>query len=426
MPRPHVKYLLVGGGTAGAAAAVAIRDLDRAGAVLVVGQEPTRPYHRSPLSKGYLLHPGTTDLFTLPAGWFAEHNVELRTGRRASHLDTARQAVTLDNGQEVSYDALLLATGAAAVRLDLPGANLPNLFTVRTLADVERLRHAIDVAKATGRTHPRGRGRVAVIGGGLLGVELAGTLSQADLAVHLIVGSGLPWRSFAGEAAGTHVARHLESHGIDVAVACKAVALEGDGRVQRVRLSDGRTIPCDLAIAAVGSTPNRELVRNTPLRAETALLVDEGCRTSDPHVWAAGDCAAVFDARFGKHRVVDHWDHAVVTGTIAGTNMAGGRRTYDVVSPFTTTALGLTAMVFGDPKRVARRVVRGSATGDATGEGSGFAEIGIAADGRVAQTLAIGPGHDVEGLRQVVANRAQVASREEELKNLAVPLAAFV
>ncbi len=423
MSRTHFKYVLAGGGVAASAAAGAIRAVDPTGPVLMVGQEPVRPYHRSPLSKAYLARrQPRADLFSVADDWYARHAVQLRTGRRVAHLDTARQAVTLDDGQEVGYDRLLLATGAAAARPDVPGAALPGLYAVRTLADVDRLGHAVDIAKGSA-----GHGRVAVIGGGVLGVELAGTLTELGLTVCLVA-SGHPWRPFAGEPAGAHVGRHLARHGVDVRGGRRAVAVEGDGRVQRVRLDDGATVACDLAVAAVGAVVPRDLLRNTPVRAETAVLVDDRCRTSEPHVYAAGDCCALLDPRFGKHRVVDHYDHAVVTGTIAGTNMAGGSAAYDAVTRWTTEVLGLVATVFGDARRVDRRVVRGSTADDATGEAGGFVEVGIAADGRVAQVVAVGRGHgagDVQGLRRLVADRVAVAGQEERLKDPAVPLAAF-
>jgi NADPH-dependent 2,4-dienoyl-CoA reductase/sulfur reductase-like enzyme len=121
MSHLHVKYLLAGGGIASSSAAVAIRQIDPVSPILMIGQEANRPYHRAPLSKEYLRRSAShADLFTLPDGWFSANNVELHTGRRVAHLDTARCAVTLDNGREISYDRLLLATGASSTRLDLP------------------------------------------------------------------------------------------------------------------------------------------------------------------------------------------------------------------------------------------------------------------------------------------------------------------
>jgi 3-phenylpropionate/trans-cinnamate dioxygenase ferredoxin reductase subunit len=423
MSHLHVKYLLAGGGVASSAAAVAIRKRDAVSPLLMIGQEINRPYNRSALSKEYLRRSAThEDLFTLPDGWFAKNNVELRTGRRVAHLDTARCAVTLDNGKEISYDRLLLATGSSSTRLEIPGASLPNLFYVRTLDDVERLRHGIDQAKSEGRSHANGRGHVAVIGGGVLGVELSGTLSTMGLAVHLVVGPEHPWRRFAGDPAGRYITRYLQNHGVEVSNGRRAVALEGDGRVQRVLLDDGRSVACDFAVASIGSTANRELLRNTPLPAEKAILVDERCRTMDEHVYAAGDCAAVFDPLFGKHRIIDNWQHASITGTLAGTNMAAGDARYDVVNSYSTSVFGLTATVFGEPRLVDRRIVRGSTAGDQ----ATFAEIGIAADGRIAAVVAVGAGHDLDGLRKLVAGRVEVNGNQERLKDIDVTLATFV
>jgi len=423
MSHLHVKYLLAGGGVAASSAAVAIRKTDPISPLLMIGQEASRPYNRSPLSKNFLSRSiRHNDLFTLPEDWFAQNNVELRTGRRVAHLDTSRCAVTLDNGKEISYDRLLLAMGASSNRLDVPGAQLPNLFYVRTLQDVERLGHAIDVAKVEGRVHTHGRGVVAVIGGGILGVELSATLAGMGLAVHLVTGPEYPWHRFAGEPAGRYLTRFLQGRHIEVSNACRAIGLEGDNRVQRVKLDDGRSIQCDFAIAAVGCAANRELLRNTPLPAEKAILVNDHCRTADEHVYAAGDCAAVFDPLFGKHRIIDNYHHAAASGALAGANMAGGDEIYSSISTYTTEVFDLTATVFGEPRLVDRRIVRGSTAGDH----ASFAEIGVAADGRIASVLAIGHGHDLAGLRELVAKRVEVNGNQEKLKDLDVPLGEFL
>jgi NADPH-dependent 2,4-dienoyl-CoA reductase/sulfur reductase-like enzyme len=418
----HVKYLLAGGGVAASAAAVAIRKVDPVSPVMIIGQENTRPYTRSALSKEYLRRStAVADMFTVAPGWFSANAIELHTGRRVAHLDTARCAVTLDNGREISYDRLLLATGATSNRLEVPGANLPNLFYVRTLEDVDRLGHGIDKARAEGLPHANGRGHVAIIGGGILGVELAGTLHSMGLATHLITGPAHPWHRFAGDPAGGYLTRYLQHHGVEVSNSCRAIGLEGDGRVQRVLLDDRRAIACDFAIAAVGSTANRDLLRNTPLHAEKAILVNDHCQTLDEHVYSAGDCAAVFDPRFGKHRIVDNYENAVVTGTIAGTNMAGGDVRFDTVDAWSTRVFDLTARVLGEPRLVDRRIVRGSSAGDS----ASFAEIGVAADGRIAAVLAIGPDHDLAGLKALVTHRVAVNGNQERLKDAEVPLKEF-
>jgi 3-phenylpropionate/trans-cinnamate dioxygenase ferredoxin reductase subunit len=413
MNHHHVKYLLAGGGAASSAAAVAIRKLDPTNTLLMVGQEINRPYHRPPLSKDYLLRRTQHEnLFTLSDRWFADNHVTLMTGRRVEKVDTARRTVILGNAEEISYDKLLLAIGASSRRLDFAGANLPNIFYVRTFDDVDRLRHAIDTARQAGRA------KAVIIGGGVLGVELAGSLTQLGLSIELIVGRPFPWHRFAGESAGKFVGRYLESRNITVHNGRRAVRLEGDGRVQRVVMDDGSAIACDFAVAAVGSVVNRELLRGTQIAAENAILVDSHCRSSDESVYAAGDCAALLDPLFGKHRIIDHAENADLTGTLAGTNMAGGDATYNAVNSFSTSVFDLQATVWGEPRLVERRIVRGVAAGDS----ASFVEIGIAADGRVAQTLAIGSGHDVDSLKELVKRRLVVAADQERLKDAAIPL----
>jgi 3-phenylpropionate/trans-cinnamate dioxygenase ferredoxin reductase subunit len=416
MSHSHFRYVLVGGGVAAESAAAAIRGVDPVSPVLVVGREPSRPYDRRTLSKSLVArdrhHVGD---FLKPSTWFADQGVELRTGRRVSHLETGRQSVVLDNGQDVGYDALLLATGASPARLDVPGASLPNLFYLRTLADADRLGHAVDVCKAAGHKS------VAVIGGGVLGTEVAQTLTKAGLAVQLIVGRPHPWGRFAGDSVGQFVTRALRRTGIEVLNHRRAVALSGDGRVQRVLLDDGNSVPCDFAVAAVGSVVERDLLRGTPLRAETAVLIDDRCQTVDPHVYAAGDCSAVFDPAFGKHRIVDHWDHAIGTGTVAGTNMAGGDARYTGSDRYTTSAGGTEVLVTGEPRLVDRRFLRGSSAGD----DAAFVEFGVAADGRLASAVIVRPEPDAAQIEKLVRSRATVLGRQDQLADVSVPIESF-
>lgn len=417
----HVKYLLVGGGIASYSAAQAIRARDSEGSILLVGQEINRPYDRSALSKAFLRRQVPREvLFAAEPGWFDKQRIDLRTGRRVANLDTARAAAALDNGEFVSYDRLLIATGSRPVRLTIPGADLPNVFYLRTLADEVQLHNAIEKARAEGRPHANGRGRAVVVGAGLLGVETAGSLTQLGLGVDLVASKPGVWNRFAGESTGRLMARFLEGHGVSVHAGCRPLRLEGDGRVQRVVLDDGRTLECDLAVACVGAAASKDVLRGTPISAEKAILVDAHCRTNVPGVYAAGDCCAVLDPRFGKHRWFDHWDHAVVTGTLAGRNMAGAGadELYDVVSPFTTEVFGLTTTVWGESRLVDRRLVRGTPKAEAPN----FVEIGVAADGRVAQVVAVGHQGEDEILRELVARRFEVDGNQEAVKDPSVPL----
>jgi NADPH-dependent 2,4-dienoyl-CoA reductase/sulfur reductase-like enzyme len=198
--------------------------------------------------------------------------------------------------------------------------------------------------------------------------------------------------------------------------------------VQRVALGNGQTLPCDFAVAAVGVLPNKELLRGTPIAAGKSILVDEHCRSSVPTVYAAGDCAAVFDPLFGKHCGLAHWDDAAGTGALAGANMAAAALNepaarYDSVGVSSTRVFDLPVRAWGVPRLVDRRIVRGTPPPNA--EAPQLIEFGVASDGRLAHVLAIGHADDEELLRQAVAGRARIAGNEESLKDPSAPLAAL-
>jgi 3-phenylpropionate/trans-cinnamate dioxygenase ferredoxin reductase subunit len=418
MNHHHVKYLIVGGGVAGAAAAEAIRERDRDGELLLLTQESTRPYRRPPLSKEALRErQPRANLFTHTPAWFGERGIELRTACRAAHLDTARHSVALDDGTEVSFDRLLLATGASPKHLAIPGYDLPSLHYLRTLADLERLHHAVDKAKAEGHRHARGnnggRGRVVVIGSGLLGTELAASLTQMGLEVDLLLKRELPWTRFAGETTAKWAARFLEQNAIAVHPLGAPLRLEGDGRVQRVILPDQQALVCDFAVAAIGVGANKELLRGTPIAAEKAILTDEYCRTTVEDIYAAGDCAAIFDPLFAKHRLLDHFDSAAVVGALAGRNMAGANEAYADVSHFSSELFGLRLDAWGESRHVHHRLVRGNTSP----ETPDFIEFGLSADNRISQVGAVNHAGDHATLRELVKRRATIEGHEELLKD---------
>ena len=418
MSIPHVKYLLIGAGLASSCAAEAIRQLDPDGSILLIGQEISGPYHRPPLSKEFLRRQTPRSALAVrPQDWFEKQHITLRTGRRAAHLDATRMSVTLDSGEEISCEQLLLAIGGVPTRLEIPGADLPNVFYLRTLQDAERLHMAIDKAKAEGRPYANGRGLAVVVGGGLLGVEVAASLASSGLGVSLLLSGDHPWEKFAGENTGGVVTKLLQKHGVTVLPQSAPQRIEGDGRVQRV-IVNGEPIPADFLVAAIGMTVKRDLLRGSPIAAERAILTDEFCQTNMPHIWAAGDCAAIFDPLFGKYRFLDHWDHAQVGGALAGRNMAGKAEAYHGVNYFFSDVFDLSLSGWGEARLVERRLLRGSANPDAPD----FIEIGIAADGRIAQVLAVNhPGED-DTLRALVARRVRIDGNEEQLKDPATRL----
>lgn len=413
MDRMHVKYLLAGGGVASAACAEAIRKVDRHEAILMVAQEISRPYDRAPLSKSYLRREtARPSLVSQEPAWFTENGVALRTGRRLTQLDTARSCAHLDDGSEIFFDRLLLAVGTTPRPLSVPGGTLPNTFYLKTLADADRLHHAIEISRKAGNN------RAAVIGAGLLGVEVAASLAQVGMHVDLIQSHDTVWPKIVGEQTGRFLGRRLQRVGVKLHVTRRAVKLEGDGRVQRVVLDDGTSISTDFAVAAIGTRFNRDVLRGTPIAAENAILTDAYGRTNVDGIYAAGDCAAIFDARFGKHRIASHWSHARAAGELCGANMAGGQAAYDTVTSFTSEVAGLTVHVWGDSRFVSHRLLRGNALSD---DGD-FAEIGVAADGRVCQVIAVGRDAEHDAFRQLVEARRQTNDAAEALKDPAIAI----
>ncbi|MFT3785343.1 MAG: NAD(P)/FAD-dependent oxidoreductase [Tepidisphaeraceae bacterium] len=419
MDRLHVNYLLIGGGIAAAAAVRAIRARDTRGSILIVTREAIRPYQRPELSKRYLRRELPREqIVANPDDWFRDSAVTLRTGRRATHIEVDRHAVTLDTNESIVYDKLLLAVGGSARRLAIPGATMPGVHYLRTLDDADRLLHAIDSARIEGLPLPDSadrsqRGRVTVVGSGVLAVEVASSLKQIGLHVDYVVGRPHPWSRYAGEVVGRYVTRKLDSNGVRVHTE-SAARIEGDGRVQRVVLASGKSIDTNLVVACVGMEANKDMLTGTPIAAEKAILVDEHCRTNVPDVFAAGDCCAAFDPLFGKHRQFAHWNQAQMLGTVAGDAMAGGDAALQSVVTFETALFDTSARFWGEPRLVDHRLVRQS-NGDVI-------EFGVARDGRIAQVIAVGSNAHDESLQALVAQRFNVSGHEERLKDPSQPI----
>jgi 3-phenylpropionate/trans-cinnamate dioxygenase ferredoxin reductase subunit len=311
--RPTV--VVVGGGLAAATTVETLRTDGFVGRVVVVAEEPERPYERPPLSKGLLLgSAGRDSVFVHPAGWYAEHDVELRLGTRVTAVDRAARTVTLADGDRLTYTSLVLATGSRPRTLHVPGADLAGVLTLRTLADSDRLLKALSEAP-----------RVAIIGGGWIGLETAAAAREAGCAVTVLEVGALPLLRVLGpELARVFADLHRE-HGVDVRTGVQVSALRSDdgATVSGVQLAGGDVVPADLVIVGVGIVPNDELARDAGLEVESGVVVDEHLRTADPHVLAAGDVANARRPALGRNLRVEHWANAVRHGVVAARSILG-------------------------------------------------------------------------------------------------------
>jgi 3-phenylpropionate/trans-cinnamate dioxygenase ferredoxin reductase subunit len=342
--QPPEQIVVVGASLAGATAAQTLRDEGFDGSVVLVGEEPSRPYERPPLSKGYLLGNDERDsIFVHPQDWYDEHKVELRLGTTATSIDRDAHEVRLSDGGSLPYTRLLLTTGSAPRTLDVPGSDLAGVHYLRRVEDTDALREAF-----------ADKPRVVVIGGGWIGLETAAAARQAGMEVSLVEMAELPLLRVLGpEVAQVFADLHSE-HGVDLRLGTGVSELVGrDGKVVGVRLddTDGTVLPADLVLVGVGITPRTELAEQAGLAVSNGIDTDEHLRTSDPDVWAAGDVANAWHPVLARRVRVEHWENARQEGRVAAESMLGRDSAHDRLPYFFTDQydLGMEYTGFVDP-----------------------------------------------------------------------------
>jgi 3-phenylpropionate/trans-cinnamate dioxygenase ferredoxin reductase subunit len=336
-------FVIVGGSLAGAKAAETLRKEGFGGPVVLVGAEPETPYERPPLSKGYLL--GTADRESPrvhPADWYPENDVDLRTGVRATHLDPVAHRLTLETGEELGYAKLLLATGASARRLPVPGADLDGVRYLRTFADSDQL-----LADLSG-----GGKRVLIVGAGWIGLEVAAAARHHGNDVTIVEPQPTPLHAALGPDMGAVFARLHRQHGVDLFTDTTVREFRGtDGRVTSV-VTDGHAgLDADLVVVGIGATPNIELAAAAGLEVDNGVVTDHALRTSAADVFAAGDVASSFHPLYGRYVRVEHWANALNGGPAAARSMLGQDMSYDRVPYFFTDQydLGMEYSGLGGP-----------------------------------------------------------------------------
>jgi 3-phenylpropionate/trans-cinnamate dioxygenase ferredoxin reductase subunit len=316
--------VIAGAGLAGAKAAEALRDEGFDGRVVLLGAEDERPYERPPLSKEVLRGEGPREkVYVHDAAYYDEHEIELRTGTVVEAIDTRAAEVVLAGGGRLHYDALLLATGARPRRLTLPGADLDGVHELRTLADCDALRERMQDGA-----------RLAVVGAGWIGCEVAASARQKGLDVTVVEPLSAPLERVLGFQVGAIYGDVHAAHGVRLALGRGVSGFEGDGHVSAVRTSDGGRIDCDLVVVGVGVTPRTELAQRAGIEVADGIVVDEYLRTSRPGVFAAGDVATAQHPCWHCSIRVEHWANALNQGPAAARNMLGARVPYDRIPYF--------------------------------------------------------------------------------------------
>lgn len=336
--------VVIGAGLAAVSAIETLRDEGYAGRLILVGKEPELPYERPQLSKDFLSGAKEFKL-SHDEGWYAEKDVTVLTGTTATALDLDNGTVTLDNGEELPFGTLLLATGAEPKTPSIPG--IENAATLRTVEDARRLKDAIEPGT-----------RVVTVGGGWIGLEVAASVTALGGRAVVLEAAAQPLLSVLGPVLAEHVAVLHARHGVEIHTGTTVEAIEP----KAVRTSAG-TIPADIVLVAVGAAPATELAAGAGLEVGDGIVVDEGLRTSDPRVFAAGDAALATHTVYGPLRV-EHWDNAIRQGRLAARSMLGKGGSYDWQPYFFTDQFEFSMEYVGRSAPEDEVLLRGDTEGD--------------------------------------------------------------
>jgi len=318
------------------------------GELTIISAEDTLPYERPPLSKGFLAGKDTEDgLLINKPEWYEKQGIDIKLRTTIDNIDLKKKRLYADSGEVFEFEALLIATGASAGKLDCPGNDLPNVFYLRSLADSRKIREKAASFK-----------QAVVIGGGFIGMEVASVLSQKNIDTSLIIREDRVWSRVFTRAMSEFFERYYLSRGVKLLKNESVASLQGGDRID-VSLLSGRKISCDMVIAGVGAAPVTDLFAKSGLVIENGIGVNEYLETNQPRISAAGDVANYVDKVFDKRRRVEHWDNAVSQGQHWASIVFGERRPFLHVPYFFSDVFDLSYELWGDSEGATQTIARG-------------------------------------------------------------------
>jgi 3-phenylpropionate/trans-cinnamate dioxygenase ferredoxin reductase subunit len=317
------RFVIVGAGLAGAKAAETLRHEGFDGRLILIGDEPERPYERPPLSKDYLRGEVTDKPYVHQASFYADNDIELLTSTRVTGIEIGPRELLLEGDRRLGYDRLLLTTGAVPRRLDVPGSKLDGIHYLRTVGDSQRIGERIE----------RGQ-RLVVVGSGWIGAEIAASARQKGCDVTMIEMGSLPLERVLGPEVGQAYLDLHRGHGVEFLPETTVERFDGDGSVERVLTRDGAVLETEFVVVGVGVAPRTGLVETASLEISDGVLVDEHLETSVPGVFAAGDVANAHHPFYGRPLRVEHWANALNQGPIAARAMLGKSASYEEIPYF--------------------------------------------------------------------------------------------
>jgi 3-phenylpropionate/trans-cinnamate dioxygenase ferredoxin reductase subunit len=395
------RIVIIGAGQAGAQAVASLRADGFTGDLVMIGDEAYAPYQRPPLSKTYLM--GTLDrerLFLKPDAFYAEAKCELMLNAAAQSIDRAKKVVRLKDGITVPYDKLLIATGSRVREIKCPGADLPGVFYLRSIADVDKLRPAFETAK-----------NVAIVGGGYIGLEVGAVARKRGLNVTVYEAlERVMQRAVSKPISDFYDKTHREA-GVNILLNTGVEAFEGNGKLESIRAA-GKSYPADIAVVGIGILPNDLLAKDAGLTVGDGIHVDPHCRTSDPNIWAAGDCTR-HHGRDGNHIRLECVQNAIDQAKFASLAMVGRPAPYKEVPWFWSDQYDLKLQIAGLAWPTDSLVVRGDPASRK------FAVFHLR-DGAVAAVEAVNAAPEYIVGRKLIADGTHVAP--ERLADMAVSM----
>jgi len=349
-------YVIVGAGQVAAQTLDSLRRGGHTGQVTIIGDEAEIPYQRPPLSKKFLAGELAVErLYVKPAAFYAHPNTDLRLGMRVEQLDISRKIVTLSDGDELQYERLLLATGTTPRRIAVPGSELGGVHYLRTVTDVDRIRAELPLVE-----------HVVVIGGGYIGLEVAATCRQLGKKVTVLEMADRVMNRVVAPEISTFYAEAHAKQGVHIHTQALVSAIHAStknpARVAAVETLSGQSFPADLVVVGIGVLPVTSLAAHAGIACDNGIAVDEYCRTSDPDVFAAGDCANHPSLRYGRRVRLESVDNAFEQAKTAAANMLGGSLVHDRIPWFWSDQFDLKLLIVGLTFDYDRAILRGDPT----------------------------------------------------------------
>jgi 3-phenylpropionate/trans-cinnamate dioxygenase ferredoxin reductase component len=393
--------VIAGAGHAGGSAAAVLRQLGWTGAITLIGEEPLPPYERPPLSKAWLKGEATAESLALrPEKFYRDATIALRLGTRVTGIDRQAHTVLLSDGATVAYNYLILALGARARRLPLPGAELNGVLELRSAADADRLKLALCPGA-----------KLAVVGGGYIGLEAAASARSLGAEVAVIERESRVLARVACPILSEFFETFHRGQGVAIEVDAHVAALEeADGRINGVRLGDGRLIPCDVALIGVGAVANDELAREAGLTCRNGIVVDLAARTDDMAIFAIGDCTSRPLPLYDRTGRLESVPNALEQAKQAAATICGKPPPTPEVPWFWSDQYDLRLQIAGMPFDTTEIAVRGDVNA------AKFALFHLTADGTVQAVEAVNAAPEFMGGRRIIARRKRLSrSRIEDM-----------